>query len=58
MKKILYVVIAVTFINTAFGQEKKKEDWSKVVIDRAGGLRLLFHAAFLSCCALTLSVCR
>lgn len=36
MKKILYVVIAVAFINTAFGQEKKKEDWSKVVIDRAG----------------------
>jgi hypothetical protein len=36
MKKILSVVIAVGIIGVAFGQEKKKEDWSKVVIDRAG----------------------
>jgi hypothetical protein len=34
MKKILFVVLAVAFISTAFGQTKK--DWSKVVIDRAG----------------------
>jgi len=40
MKKILSVVLAVAFISAASGQEKnqekKKEDWSKVVIDRAG----------------------
>jgi hypothetical protein len=36
MKKTLLVVLAIAFIGVAFGQEKKKEDWSKVVLDRAG----------------------
>lgn len=34
MKKILCVVLTVTFINIAFSQKGK--DWSKVVIDQAG----------------------
>jgi hypothetical protein len=36
MKKIFSGIIAVALFGTAFGQEKKKEDWSKVVLDRAG----------------------
>ena len=33
MKKILFVVLAVTLLSNAFGQNKK--DWSKLNIDRA-----------------------
>ena len=34
MKKILFVVVAVALLGTAFGQKKK--DWSKLNVDRAG----------------------